>query len=301
MEFIDYYKVLGVSKAATAADIKKAYRKMARKYHPDLNPDNKEAEAKFKQINEANDVLSDPENRKKYDQYGKDWKHGAEYEKARQSQQQQQRQRQQYSQQQYGDQDFGGGGYSDFFESMFGGSGGGRSQSSRFKGQDFNAELVLQLKDVYTTQAQVITVNGQKLRITIPAGIENGQVIKLKGKGAPGSNGGTAGDLFIKFNIQDDPIFKRDGDNLYQQVDVDLYTAVLGGELLVRTFDGQVKLQVKPYTQNGLKMKLKGKGFPVYKKEGSYGNMIITFDVKIPRSLSEQEIALFKELQKMNS
>lgn len=293
MAFIDYYKVLGISKTATEKEIKSAYRKLARKHHPDLNPDNKEAEVKFKEINEANEVLSDPENRKKYDKYGKDWKHGEEYEKA---------QRQQRSQRQStGQQDFSGSDYSDFFESMFGGGGSayGQSRSPKYKGQDFNAELHLTLKDVYTSQKQVLTVNGQKIRLTIPAGVENGQVIKINGKGGPGINGGPNGDLFIKFIIENDTQFKRQGNNLYQHVELDLYTAILGGDVTVDTFDGKVKLKVKPETQNETKVKLKGKGFPVYKKEGTFGSMIITFHIKTPTHLSEKEIELFKELQKI--
>ncbi len=297
MAFIDYYKILGISKTATEKEIKAAYRKLARKYHPDLNPGNKEAETKFKEINEANEVLSDPENRKKYDKYGKDWEHGAEYEKA-------QRQRQEQSAYRSGQQDFSNEEYSDFFESMFGG--GGRASynqghSPKFKGQDYNAELHLDLKDVYTTQQQVLTVNGEKIRLTIPAGVENGQVIKINGKGGLGINGGPAGDLYIKFIIDNHTQFKRDGNNLYSDVDLDLYTLILGGEITVDTFNGKVKLHIKPEMKNESKVKLSGKGFPVYKKEGAFGDLIITYHIKMPTDLSEREIELFKELQKMKA
>jgi curved DNA-binding protein len=289
MAFIDYYKILGISKTATDKDIKTAYRKLARKYHPDLNPENKEAELKFKEINEANEVLSDSENRKKYDQYGKDWKHGNQYENARQQQSRRQ--------------NFSGDAYSDFFESMFGG--GGRSYSQgrgpKFKGQDYNAELQLNLKDVYTTQQQVLTINGKKIRLTIPAGIENGQVIKIKEKGSVGSNGGPNGDLYIKFTIDNNTQFKREGNNLYLNCDLDLYSSILGGEIKVDTFNGQVKLNIKPETKNESKVKLKGKGFPMYKKEGGFGDLIITYHIKIPADLSEKEIELFKELQKIRA
>lgn len=297
MEFIDYYKILGVSKTATEMEIKTAYRKLARKYHPDLNPENNSAETKFKEINEANEVLSDPENRKKYDKYGKDWKHGEEYEKARQQQQRQ------YSQNQSGQKDFSNEEYTDFFESLFGGGRSTRNQghSPKFKGQDYNAELHLNLKDVYKTQPQILTVNGEKIRLTIPAGVENGQVIKIKGKGGLGMNGGPAGDLYIKFNINNHTHFKREGNDLYQNVDLDLYTSILGGEINVDTFNGKVKLQIKPDTKNESKGKLKGKGFPVYKKEGEFGDMIITYHIKSPTNLSEKEIELFKELQKLSA
>ncbi|HLV42384.1 MAG TPA: J domain-containing protein [Brumimicrobium sp.] len=299
MDFVDYYKILGVDKSASEKDIKKAYRKLARKYHPDLNPDNKDAEKKFKEINEANEVLSHPENRKKYDKYGKDWMHGEEFEKARQ---------QQSSQGQYqgysggGGQGFSGGGedFSDFFESMFGGArGSSRQGSTQFKGQDLNAELQLNLTDVYESQKQVLTVNGQKIRLTIPAGIENEQVIKIKGKGGKGMNGGPNGDLYIKFNINNNTSFKRDRANLYSTVDLDLYTALLGGEITVDTFDGKVKLKIAPETANDTKVKLKGKGFPVYRKEGKFGDLIITYQLQIPTKLSEKEKDLFKELQKL--
>jgi curved DNA-binding protein len=294
MAFIDYYKVLGLSKAATQKEIKAAYRKLARKYHPDLNPANKEAEVKFKEINEANEVLSDPENRKKYDKYGKDWKHGEAYEKA---QQQQQRQSQSRSNQQ----DFSNTDYSDFFESMFGGgrSSYGQSRSPKFKGQDYNAELKLNLKDVYTSQQQLLTVNGKKIRLTIPAGVENGQVIKIKGKGGSGINGGPNGDLFIKFIIDNHTHFKRVGNNLYQNIELDLYTSILGGEITVNTFNKKVKLKIEPETQNESKVRLKGKGFPLYKKEGKFGDLIITYHITIPTNLSNKEKELFKELQKI--
>jgi len=298
MAFIDYYKTLGLSKSATEKEIKAAYRKLARKYHPDVNPDNKEAEQKFKAINEANEVLSDPEKRKKYDQYGENWKHGEEYEKARQQQRQQQ---QAYNA--GGASGFNEGDFSDFFESMFGGgaSFGQAGRSAKFKGQDYHAELNLNLADVYSTQKQVLTVNGQKIRLTIPAGVEDGQKIKIKGKGGQGYNGGPNGDLYIQFNIAPHPKFKRVGDNLYQDVKLDLYTAILGGELLVDTFDGQVKLKIKAGTDNESKAKLKGKGFPVYKKEGQFGDMIITYHISIPTQLSDKEKALFKELQNLRS
>jgi len=296
MNFIDYYKILGIDKSATEADIKKSYRKLARKYHPDLNPNNKEAEKKFKEINEANEVLSNTENRKKYDAYGKDWKHAEEFERAKQQQSQRQTYQQDFSGGSYSDQDF-----SDYFESMFGGkrSSSRHSRSVQFKGQDFNAELQLNLTDVYETHKHELTVNGSKIRLTIPAGVENGQIIKIAGKGGKGINGGPNGDLYIKFTIKNHTQFKRDGDNLYANVDLDLYTSILGGETTIDTFNGKVKLNVKPETQNGTKVKLKGKGFPVYKKEGHYGDLIITYTIKTPTNLSEREKDLFKQLQKI--
>ncbi|MDO9038644.1 MAG: J domain-containing protein [Lutibacter sp.] len=299
MAFIDYYKILGIDKSASAGDIKKAYRKLARKYHPDLNPSDKEAERKFKEINEANEVLSDPENRKKYDEHGKDWKHAEEFERANQQQRQYQRGQQQSS---FGD--FGGGDYSDFFESMFGGHSSSRRRTSsgggvKFRGQDLNASLNLNLKEVFETHKRTLTINGKNIRLTIPAGVKNGQVIKIKGHGGEGINGGPKGDLNITFSIENNTKFKLDGDNLHTTIDLDLYKAVLGGEITVDTFDGKAKLKIAPETQNGAKVKLKGKGFPVYKKEGSFGDLYITYQVIIPKNLSEKEKQLFAELAKL--
>ena len=294
MAFIDYYKILEVDKKATEAEIKKAYRKLARKYHPDLNPNDKEAEKKFKEINEANEVLSHAENRKKYDDYGENWQHAEEFEKSKQ-------QRQYHGNGQQGGfgGGFGGGGdFSDFFESMFGGpaSGGGGRGSAQFKGQDFNAELHLELKEVYTTHKRTLTINGKNIRITIPAGVENGQQIKISGMGGEVSGGGPKGNLYITFTVENHTKFKRDKNNLYATVNLDLYNALLGGEITSDTFDGKVKLTVKPGTQNGTKVKLKEKGFPIYKKEGEFGDLYLTYQIQIPTNLSEKEKKLFTEL-----
>ena len=297
MAFIDYYKVLGIEKNATAADVKKAYRKMARKYHPDVNPNDKSAEEKFKQVSEANEVLSNPENRKKYDKYGKDWKHGDDIERQRKQQEQQRQYQQQRAQQTggYGDSD-----YSDFFESMFGGGASRGRGSVKFRGQDFHAVMQLDLKDVYTTHKRTLTVNGKTIRLTIPAGVKDGQQIKISGHGGEGMNGGPKGDLILEFDITNNTPFKREGDNLYSTVEIDLYTAVLGGDLMVDTFDGKVKLTLKPETQNNTKVKLKGKGFPKYKKDGQFGDLYVTYQVKTPTNLSPKEKELFTELAKLH-
>ena len=296
MAFIDYYKILEIDKKATEAEIKKAYRKLARKYHPDLNPNDKEAEKKFKELNEANEVLSHVENRKKYDAYGENWKHGEQYEKSTQQQQQYQGNGQQGGFNEGAD-------FSDFFESMFGGraQGNGGRRTTQFKGQDFNAELQLDLKDVFATHKRTLTINGKNIRITIPAGVENGQQIKISGLGGEGSANGPKGDLYITFSIENHTNFKLEKHNLYTTVDVDLYTAILGGEITADTFDGKVKLILKPGTQNGSKVKLKGKGFPVYKKEGEFGDLYITYQIKIPTNLSEKEKELFTELAKLKT
>lgn len=302
MAYIDYYNILGVNKGASQDDIKKAYKKLARKYHPDLNPNDPDAHRKFQEINEANEVLSDPEKRKKYDQYGENWKHADQYEA----------QQQQYGQYQNGG--FGGGGgsywsasddgsgFSDFFESMFGGRGGrsGGGGSHMFRGQDYNASLSLSLADAAKTHKQVITVNGKNLRITVPAGIADGQTIKLKGQGGPGVNGGPAGDLYITFAITDGGRFKRVGDDLYVTVPLNMYTAILGGEQIVETMDSKVKLKVSPGTQNNTKVRLKGKGFPIYKKEGQFGDLIVTYTIEIPTNLTDKQKELFREIQSLN-
>lgn len=302
MAYIDYYKVLGLDKNASAEDIKKAYRKLARKHHPDLNPNNEQAKKTFQQINEANEVLSDPDMKRKYDQYGaqygEHWRQGEEYEKARQSQGQRQSAGggMDWGDFNYSGAQEGGEGFSDFFESLFGRRTGSGRSSMKFKGEDYQAELHLPLAEAAKTHQQILTVNGKKIRITIPAGVADGQVIKLKGHGAPGMNGGPNGDLFITFIVQDDPRFRRDGNDLHATASIDLYTALLGGEATVDTLDGKVKLKVKPETQNGTTMRLKGKGFPVYKQEDQHGDLFVTLEVKLPTNLTEEEKELFRQL-----
>jgi curved DNA-binding protein len=293
MAFIDYYKTLGLEKSASADDIKKAYRKLARKHHPDVNPNDNEAKKLFQQINEANEVLSDPEKRKKYDEYGENWKHADQFEEQRRQQSQ--------------GPTFGGGGsqssdddFSDFFGSLFGNT-GRRSQSRqnlKYKGQDYQAELRVPLREAFETHQHTLNVNEKKVRITVPAGIADGQVIKVTGHGGPGVNGGPNGDLYITFIIIPDTIFKRVENDLFLTAEVDLYTAVLGGEITIETMTGPVKLKVKPELQNGTKVRLKGKGFPVYKSEGNFGDLIVTYDVKLPTNLTEEQKELFRKLSK---
>ena len=293
MTFVDYYKILGLDKSATPKDIKNAYRKLARKFHPDLNPNNADAKSNFQQINEANEVLSDPEKRKKYDQYGKDWQHAEEFERQKQQQSasSDSRDRANYS----GGQSAGD--FSDFFESMFGGGGAGRSRQPKYRGQDYTTEIQLDLIDAYRTHKQTLSVNGQSIRITVPAGVENGQIIKISGHGGAGTNGGPNSDLYITFTIANHPTIKRLGNNLFATIDLDFYTAVLGGEITIETLDGKVKLKVKPETQNGTKINLKGKGFPVYKNEGKFGDLQISYSIKIPVNLTDKQKILFEELK----
>ena len=294
MEFIDYYKVLGVSKDATSDEIKKAYRKLARKLHPDINPNDKDAHAKFQQLNEANEVLSHPEKRKKYDKYGKDWENGEAYEKY------QQQQKSNSNRQQQTNTDFNGEDFSDFFSSMFGNQErGGRSQP-KYRGQDIQAQLQIDIKEAYSTHKKEFSVNGKSIRITIPAGIEDQQTIKINGYGSPGLNNGLNGDLYLTFSIANSTSFKRVGNDLFLTHNLDLYAAVLGGDVTITDFNhAKLKLKVAAGTQNGTKVRLKGKGFPVYKKEGQFGDLYITYNVVIPKNLSEKEIELFNQLSNL--
>ncbi|WP_324027579.1 DnaJ C-terminal domain-containing protein [Maribacter sp. BPC-D8] len=300
MDFIDYYKILEIDKKATQAQIKKAYRKLARKLHPDLNPNDKTAQEKFQRVNEANEVLSDPEKRKKYDQYGKDWQHADAYEEAKKNQRSSSGgNRRSYSSAGGSNEDF-----SDFFESMFGGagggfSGGGRQRSTQYKGQDLNATLKLNLLDVLEDQKQTLDLGAKKIRITIPAGVEDGQTIKISGYGGEGANGGPKGDLYLTFEINNNTNFQRVKNDLYKNESITLYDAILGSSIEVETLTGKVKLKVKPETQNDTKVKLKGKGMPVYKKKGVHGDLYITYKVTMPTKLSEKEKELFKQLSEL--
>ena len=292
MAFIDYYKVLGVGQDASQDEIRKAYRKLAKRYHPDINKDDPAAKERFQEINEANEVLGNPERRKKYDEYGENWRHADEYEA----------QRQRYRSTS-GGYDFGGfGGYgdfsgrnsnadgfSDFFEQLFGGGFGRREE----RGYDLQATLRLSLHEAAVTHKQTFTVNGENVRITVPAGVSDGQKIKLKGYGGRAGNG-RSGDLYITFKIDDDPVFTRDGNNLHTTVAADIYTMMLGGELVVPTLDGNVKVTVKEGTQPDSKLRLKGKGFPLYKEQGKAGDLIVTLKVHLPNINAEQKELLMK-------
>lgn len=292
MAYIDYYAVLGVSKTATSEEIKKAYRKLARQYHPDVNPNKEEATRKFKEVNEANEVLSDPEKRKKYDQYGEHWEHAEQYEEAKR-QQQQSGGGYQYHQGAEGFHDYED--FSDFFGSMFGKE--GRAKTKGFKGQDVSATLRLQLTDILTTQKQVLEVNGKKIRITIPAGVANGQTIKIAGHGGKGYNNGPNGDLYITFEIVNNTAFEVKGNDLYTTVSISLYDALLGGEVIIETLTGKVKVPIAPETENNKKIKLRGKGLPVYKKEDEHGDLYVTYSVVLPKNLSDKEKELLEQLR----
>lgn len=288
MEYKDYYKILGLTKVATAEEIKKAYRTLALKYHPDKNPDDKTSGSKFKEINEANGVLSDPEKRKKYDELGENWN---SYQQPAQG----------FSSQRNAN---GGGGqfaesdFSDFFESVFGGrfSGGGQRKQAAQKGQDYNAEMLLSFEEAYSGATRQLELDKQKLQIKIKPGIKEGQALRLKGKGAKGINGGPDGDLYITAHVAENPKYIRKGDDLYCDIDVDLYTAVLGGQTVITTLSNPIKMTIAKETVNGKILRLKGMGMPKYDKENEAGDLYAKVNIIIPKNLSTKEIELFKEL-----
>lgn len=292
MAFIDYYKILGISKDATQEDIKKAYRKLARKYHPDLNKNNPNAQEKFQEINEANEVLSNPEKRKRYDEYGENWKYAEELEKQKKRQTKEQSGTREgtfwYS-------DDNTSGFSDFFEELFGNR--YRNYNRAMRGKDYESELHLTLRQAAEEQKQILNLNGKNIRITIPAGVADGQVIKLRGYGEPGKGDAPDGDLYITFRIKEDLTFKRIGNDLYTTTTIDLYTAVLGGEIILDTLNGKVKVKIKAGTQNNSKIRLKEKGFPIYKQSGKYGDLILSIQISIPTLLTERQKELFKQIK----
>ena len=309
MSYKDYYKILGVSKEATAKDIKKAYRKLASQYHPDKNQGNKKAEDKFKEVNEAHEVLSDPEKRKKYDTLGPDWE---AYQQAGGNWEQYQRARQPGGEQTFyyeGDPSefFGQGraddpGFSNFFEQFFGqGRRGGfqRQQSHRGsrRGHDIEAELPITLLEAYKGSKRTFELHGNKLRITIKPGAYNGQRLRIKGQGQKGQHGAPDGDLYLILQIAVDPRFERKKNDLIHDINVDLYTAVLGGQIKVPTLGGLVSLKIPKGTGNGKVLRLKGKGMPKYNQSGQFGDLLVRLNIELPVQLSVEEEALFKKLQ----
>ncbi|MCC5941179.1 MAG: DnaJ domain-containing protein [Balneolaceae bacterium] len=320
MEYKDYYQILGVPRDVSAADLKKKYRKLAAKYHPDKNPDDKSAEVKFKELGEAYEVLKDPEKRKLYDQVGSDWKR---YQQAGANPND-------FNWGQYAGQGgqrvhinfedmFGGGsrgqsgagGFSSFFETLFGGGdpfGGSQYQSRQYqsdarrrsaaKGRDSEAQIRVDLKDVLDGVEKQFRVNGEKVKVKIPAGIEGGKRLKLKGKGQPSVIGGPKGDLYLKVSVDVPEGFERRGKDIYQLVPLDLYTALLGGELKVQTLEGKVKLNIPPETPNGKIFRLAGRGLPEFNKSDSKGDYFIKTEIYLPKNLSAKEKELFQKLVK---
>ncbi len=295
MEYKDYYKVLGVERSATQDQIKKAYRKLAVKYHPDKNPGDKAAEEKFKEISEAYQVLGNEDSRKKYDEIGANWK--------------------QYENMNYGGhgfrgfegfEGFGDSGFSDFFDMFFGGSGGfdigginfggtrGRTRTRAMKGQDLTATIDMTLREAYAGSQRMFKVGGETIKISIKPGVRDGQTLRVKGKGQPGVNGGENGDLLMKIHILQDPVYQRDGDDLTRTVNIDVYTAILGGKVEIDTMKGNVNVPIKPQTQNNSILRLKGLGMPHYDKDGA-GALLLKIQIILPNHFSEKELELIRK------
>ncbi len=301
MDYKDYYSVLGISKTATKAEIKKAYRNLAKKYHPDKTNGNSVLEEKFKEISEAYEVLSHDENRKKYDELGANWKNqqqaggsgGFDYS-------------QYYANTggQGGHQSFEGDPemFSEFFNNIFGGGysrSGGRRQTAR-KGQNYMAEMDMTLEEAYHGGTRILNVNGKKLRIKTKPGTKDSQKIKLSDKGSPGLNGGPSGDLYITISIHPNPDFKRKGDNLYADLPLDLYTAVLGGKVEIPTLNGNVHMTIPKGTQGGKTLRLKGKGMPVYGSTSNFGDLYVKTSILVPTNLTDEEEKLFVKLKDLS-
>lgn len=302
MEYKDYYAILGVNKSANKDEIKKAYRTLAKKYHPDKTKGDTKLEEKFKEIAEAYEVLGNDENRKKYDELGSNWKNqqqggsgGFDY-----SQYYTNTGGRGYHQTFEGDPEM----FSDFFNNIFGGGFSqrtGRRKSTPRKGQNYTAEMDISLEEAYNGGTRIINVNGKKLRIKTKPGTRDKQKIKLTGKGSPGFNGGKPGDLFITINVLPDNRFKRKGNNIYTDLTIDLYTAVLGGKISVPTLKGNINMTIPKGTQGGSTLRIKGKGMPVYGKSGEFGDLYIKTNIEIPINLTEKEEKLFNELKDLKS
>jgi curved DNA-binding protein len=314
MEYRDYYRILGVERNASEKEIKRAYRRLAREFHPDVNPDDKEAEEKFKEINEAHEVLSDPEKRTKYDQLGANY----------QQWQRMGRDPGNFDWSQWtsgapggvrvewsgdiGDL-FGGGagGFSDFFRSIFGGMGGVGQTGGPFqtagqrtaRGQDMEAQVEVTLEEAFQGTTRLLEREGRQIRVKIPPGARTGSKIRVAGKGGPGYGGGPAGDLYLNVAVKSHPILSREGSNLRCDVNVEFYTAVLGGEVQVPTLDGDVSLKIPAGTNSGKTFRLRGKGMPNPRKPKQRGNLLATVQIQVPQKLSARERELFDELARL--
>ena len=292
MDYKDYYKILEIDKKATPEEIKKAYRTLAKKNHPDKNLGDKKAEERFKLVNEANEVLGNPEKRKQYDELGENWQQN------QQAYDQQRNPNQQYYQGNP-NQGFGGnqGDISDFFEQFFAQQRGNPRQQQARRGGDYETEMEISLEEALAGTSRIIQLENEKLRVTIKPGSYTDQQLRIKSKGAKGSNDSNRGDLFVRIRVKENPKFIRKGDDLYQTVNVNLYDAILGNEMIVETLSGKFKIKIDPGTQNGKTIRLKGKGMPIYEKPTFFGDLYIGFQVKIPENLTEKQKALFEELK----
>jgi len=320
----DYYQILGVSRNASEKEIKQAYRRLARKHHPDLNPGDKSAEAKFKEINAAYEVLSNPEKRKKYDQFGEQWEYAEQFAKSGG----QERVRWDFGRGgtnfEYGDLS----GFSDIFSSLFGDSGIGSRMRGPRRGQDIESPIEVTLEEAYRGSTRVIQlqteepctacggtgrvgnrvcticngaggkVNPKRLEVKIPAGVRDGSRIRMAGEGVPGRAGGNKGDLYLVVKVLPHKLFERKGDDLYTEVSVSLATVMLGGEVRLPTLNGNLSLKIPPETQNGKVFRMAGKGMPQL-GNNKYGNMFAKVKVVLPTNLTEEERKLFERLRSL--
>jgi curved DNA-binding protein len=317
MEYKDYYQILGVNKNASQDEIKKAYRKLARKHHPDVNPGDKSAEERFKGINEAYEVLSDPEKRQKYDQLGAQWQqyertggHPEDFDWAQWRAQPGGTQTRTVSPEEL-EQIFGGAGFSDFFETLFGGK--GRQRATGFgeqeyyqprprRGRDTEHTVQITLEEAFRGTTRTLQwEDGGKIEAKIPRGVRTGSRIRLGGKGESGTGDGAAGDLYLKIEVAPHPVFQRDGDDLKVTVPVELYTALLGGKVEAPSLDRTVKLTIPPETANGSVFRLSGLGMPNLRNPDQRGDLYTTVEVQLPQDLNQAEKELFEQLQEMRN
>lgn len=302
MDYKDYYKILGVDKKATKGEIKKKYRGLAQKYHPDKNPGDKQAEEKFKEISEANEVLSNDEKRAKYDQLGSNWnqyQHGGAggFDFSQWAQQ--------GGGKQYRSSFDGGGDFSDFFESFFGGGfsgsgfGGRQGRGARHrqvKGQDYEAQIQLYLADAYNGTSTLLNIDGEKIKINLKPGVKDGQKLRVKGKGGKSPTGSASGDVILKIKVLNNTGFTLDGNDLHISQNVDLYTVLLGGKITINPLKGPITINIPKETQNGKVLRLKKLGMPVFGKKDTFGDLYVKINVQLPTNLSDEETALVKQL-----
>jgi curved DNA-binding protein len=313
MDYKDYYKTLGVDKGATEKEIKKAFRRLARQHHPDVNPDDPQAEERFKEINEAYEVLSDPEKRRKYEQLGADWQRWQrtgggpgdfDWSRWTTGQPGEGVHVRYGTPEDLGDLFGGSSPFSDFFSQMFGGMGGGTRaggfeyQVRPQQGQDYEQPVEITLQEAYHGTSRVLQKNGQRLEVKIPAGAKNGTRVRMSGEGGLGAAGGTAGDLYLRVSVLPDSHFERKGDDLHTTLTTDLYTMVLGGEVRVPTMTGEVVLTIPSGTQNGRTFRLRGKGMPRLRRSGEHGDLYARVEVQLPTGLTSQQRELFEELRR---
>ncbi len=317
MEYKDYYQTLGVNKNASQDEIKKAYRKLARKHHPDVNPGDKSAEERFKGINEANEVLSDPEKRQKYDQFGAQWQqneraggHPEDFDWAQWRAQPGGTHTRTVNPEEF-EQVFGGAGFSDFFETLFGGAGRRRAadfgeqgyyQPRPRRGRDVEHTVQVTLEEAFRGTTRALQwEDGSKIEAKLPRGVRTGSRVRLSGKGESGAGDGAAGDLYLKVRVAPHPVFQRDGDDLEVAMPVGLYTALLGGKIEVPSLDRTVKLTIPPETANGRVFRLGGLGMPNLRNPDQRGDLYATVEVQLPQNLNQAEKELFEQLQEMRN